>query len=417
MTAALTRIARLAVVLGLLLAAVGCAGGSRPGTVTIMVPWSGAEFAAFYEVVKDFEAASGVHVDVEVTRATTQQLDAAVAAGDPPDLAVLPSVGAVGRYAERLRPLKVDRTAYVQPFRDLMTAHGKVRAVPVKADVKSLVWYDPAHRGSAPPGSLDALTALSAGSPRTWCLGLSSGPTSGWPGADWIADILLARHGPGVYQDWLTGRTPRWSSADVRAAWAEWARMVGPDQRTALVTEFGKAAEGMTGSAPTCTLSHGALSAMGFASSLRPGADYDFVPFSTTRLLQVSADFVGMFARDNPSATALIDYLSGRTAQTRWVGHRGGYALSADSQVPLSAYPAGVERRVAAMLRPHSGYTLCFSAADVMQPDVSAAFYRGVVDYLDDRGSLAQVLSGLDTVQRSADPVDDLANRICATPG
>ena len=51
MSARRIRIARVVAALGLLAASAGCGGTAHGGSVTIMVPWSGAEFDAFYSVI------------------------------------------------------------------------------------------------------------------------------------------------------------------------------------------------------------------------------------------------------------------------------------------------------------------------------------------------------------------------------
>lgn len=424
------RLVRCALVLGLLLAAAAC--GSGPGghrEVTVMVPWSGDEFQAFYAAIKQFEGKTGITVDVEITRAQTQQLDAAVAAGAPPDLAMLPSVGAIDRYAHadsgrsRLRPLDSSVTKdYAQPFRDLGKVGGTVYAVPVKADVKSLIWYDPAAIGSAPPATLSALQARSRTSSATWCLGLASGPTSGWPGADWIADILLEQD-PKDYAAWVSGTLPGgWQSPKIKAAWEAWHSLVagslGDD--AAAEQEFASAASKMFPPAASCSLAHGALGAMGFPADANPVRQYAFVPPALGRPLEVSADFVGRFT-DNPAATKLITWLSSDTGQRAWVHAARSFAISADSRVPASAYRTAVQGRIAGMLQLRSGYTLCFSAADAMEPDVSAAFYRAVLDYATG-ADVTSLLGGLNAVQQAAPstqthqpPVP--ASSLCAAPG
>lgn len=401
------RLTRCAVALGVLLAVSACGGGSGGhGEVTVMVPWSGDEFQAFYSAVKKFEGDTGITVDVEITRAQTQQLDAAVAAGAPPDLAMLPSVGAIERYARigspqtRLRPLDPAMTKdYAQPFRGLGTVDGKVYAVPVKADVKSLIWYDPAVTASGPRPQLSALTALSGPSSPTWCLGLASGPTSGWPGADWIADILLEQDGKD-YPTWVSGGlTNGWRSATVEHAWTRWRSLVADSLRSASEQDFAGAADGMFQSPARCFLAHGALGAMGFPTTANPKKPYAFVAPERGRPLEVSADFVGRFT-DNPAATKLIAWLSSAEGQRAWAGADKSFAISADSRVSAADYRTPVQGRIAAMLAPRSGYTLCFSAADAMQPDVSAAFYRAVLDYATGT-PLASLLSGLDDVQHA----------------
>lgn len=413
------RLVRAALALGLLLTAAACGGGSGGHQrVTIMVPWSGAEFRAFYQVVKKFERDTGIGVDVQVTRATTQQLDAAVAAHAPPDLAVLSSVGAIDGYAAsgELHPLGLSLDGFVEPFRGLATVGGTVYAVPVKADVKSLIWYDPAAGGSAPPQRPADLRELSRRDPHAWCLGLASGPTSGWPGADWIADILLGRGDTDGYEQWLSGELP-WSSAKVTAAWTAWRQQVADSASGAAATEFADAAAGMRPPHPTCSFAHGGLAAMGFTAEQTPGRDYDYVPFSPDGRLEVSADFVGMFTTGNPSATALLRYLATDDAQRLWVNQPLGYALSADSRVTPAAYRDNpVQRRIAAILQPHSGSTLCFSAADVLPPDVSAAFYRAVLRYTTGAEPLPDLLTGLDAVQKAQSRSLVHPAGLCAAP-
>ncbi|MFE3588316.1 ABC transporter substrate-binding protein [Streptomyces niveus] len=416
MATLMARLTRCAMALGLLLTAVACGSGPPSGRLTVMIPWSELEFQAFHSVIRSFEEKTGIQVDVLVTRAQTQQLDAAVAAGAPPDLAVLPSVGALDRYArgDRLQRLDADITEdYAQPFRGLGIVGGKVYAVPVKADVKSLIWYNPKVTVEPPPNAMTDLQALSRERPETWCLGLASGPTSGWPGADWIADILLSQSGTDTYKGWLLGDV-YWHSDEVAAAWTAWRSIAAKSVEEAAEKKFGEAAKGMTAKPPTCALAHGALSAMGFPPSAVAGDAYNYVTWApkSTRQLEVSADFVGRFT-ENPSGTALITYLSSAEAQQAWVNQPGSYGFSALGQGKPLTYDNLVQRGIAKMLQPDSGYTLCFSAADAMAPDLSAAFYRAVLDYTADAAPLKILLKGLDKVQAGRDsPVPP--DKLCA---
>ncbi|MEW2318412.1 ABC transporter substrate-binding protein [Streptomyces bauhiniae] len=374
---------RCALILGLLLASVSC-GGPERSKVTIMVPWSGTEFQAFYAVVKDFERAHpGIDVEPQVTRALTQQLDAAVGADAKPDLAVLPSVGAITKYRGEgaLQKLEVDTGAYVQPFRALGMHRGDVYAVPVKADLKSLIWYD--ARSTEPP---------SPGRPGRyrWCLGLESGPTSGWPGADWIADLVLSDAGVDTYTDWASGNA-EWAEGPVRDAWTAWGTLVGSGLKGATSRGFRQAANSKD--AHGCALSHGSLSAMPFSSAQVSDAQYTYVP-SSRDALEVSADFVGKFTR-NAGADAFITYLASTEAQRTWV-NQPGFAVSANRQV--TEYDNATQGRIAGILR-SPDFALCFSAADAMDPDVSAAFYRAVLDYANGKEP-GPLLAALDKVQQ-----------------
>jgi alpha-glucoside transport system substrate-binding protein len=404
---------RCLLALALLLGVVAC--GESKQRVTIMVPWSEDEFRAFDSVVQAFEDEHDgrIEVDVQVTRDLTQQLDAAVAADAPPDLAVLPSIAALHKYAgKQLRSLGVDTGSFVQPFRALGMADGTVYAVPVKADVKSLVWHGPDVTGPLP-------RSWSAFRDRTerWCLGLESGPTSGWPGADWIADILLANEGVATYKNWLSGGA-KWESKPMTNAWTTWRDLV--DKRGldgASTREFRAATAGMTKPSPTCSLSRGALSATAFDQRDVKDGKYRFEA-PTSRLLQVSADYVGKFTKeddpDNASADQLIAYLASPEGQRAWVNAPTSYALSAHEEV--TRYDnSDTQRDLARLLR--SDATLCFSAADAMDPDVSAAFYRAVLDYA--RGTErdpTRLLHDLDSVRTThRESPRSLTDHLCAT--
>jgi alpha-glucoside transport system substrate-binding protein len=410
----------LLLALGLGAACAACGGQARSQAVTIMVPWAKGtgEYKAFAAVKQEFERETGIQVRPEVTRALPQQLDADLSAGNPPDLVDLPSPGAVEQYEaeRRLRPLTVDLSAYDQPWRGLAeSAQGTVYAVPVKADVKSLIWYDTSAVPSL-PASWQALENLS-GHGTPWCLGLASGSTSGWPGADWVADLLLSRHQAGDYEKWLAGRLS-WESAEVKGAWQAWGSLmrygaaVDGGVKGALRTQFNQAAQGMT--VGRCQLEHGALSATGLTSTA--GYDYVVLPSESGPAppVMVSGDFMGLFT-GNQAARRFLAYLASDQAQTLWVRQAGGHAFSADSAVPPSAYPPGAQQKIAALLQPSAGTALCFDAGDMMVPDMSTAFQQAALEYINDRSTLKDLLAGLQKTQRGAGSSPG-AKLACAQP-
>jgi alpha-glucoside transport system substrate-binding protein len=456
------RVARVIAAVGLAAAACGCGGATGSSNVTIMVAWSGPELAAFESVIQTFEEQSGISVDVEPTRALTQELDADLAEADPPDVAALPSIGAIGTYAGQgeLKPLDglVDTAAYGPPWSGLMrTGRGDhVYAVPVKADVKSLIWYDPTvfrRSGYAVPATWPQLLTLSksiedhGGSP--WCLALSSTPTSGWPGTDWIADILLSTYGPGTYQKWVSGELS-WTSGPVQQAWQMWGQLVGGGHavyggRDAALVQHVESG-GINPSLTGCYLSHGTLVDQGFAVKTgqpapKFGTSYDFFPFPApgsapsgtapsgtaasgtaasrapaSGAIQVSADFVGLF-HDTTAARALIRYLTSTAAQREWVSYPGADGFSADNQVPVSAYPGPATRQIA-MLLTSGQRELCFGAADAMSPDLGAAFDHAILRYLTDPAALTStVLRELSKVPADSSSAPSVCGRLPATQG
>jgi alpha-glucoside transport system substrate-binding protein len=408
-------------------AATACAGTDGTASVTILVAWTGTELTAFQDtVIRGFEASyPGTSVRVESTRALTTELDVDLQQGDPPDVAALPSTGAISQYAaqDALKPLDglIDPAAYGQPWQSLIRPlrDGRVYAVPVKADVKSLVWYDPrtVPGGFRPPASLaqlrDLTRHLTVAGESPWCLAVASPPTSGWPGADWVADLMLATGGPASYQAWADGRLP-WSAPQVTRAWQQWNSLLGlGGARTAAAATALTAAVGsLRPSAGGCSLSHGTLVDQGFPASAGYRRDYSFFPFpSASGAIQVSADFVGMF-RATPAAENLVRYMTSTAAQRAWVGYPGADGFSPSSKVPASAYPSAVTRGVAALLT--SGRELCFGAADAMPPELGAAFDHAVLWDLAQPSALSTaILPGLARVPA----VRGSPLTVCGKPG
>ncbi|MEU6230120.1 hypothetical protein [Streptomyces sp. NPDC047042] len=397
------RLARCFLALGMLAALTGC-GDDKP-TVTIIVPWSGDEFQAFKKITDAFPG--DAVVDVQSTRALGQHLDSAVEGGNPPDLAVLPNPGAIRSYADTkdgkgLQEI-ASETPFLEPFAGLTTVakvkNPGVYAVPIKVDVKSLTWY--ALKGPRP------LTGR-------WCLGLESGATTGWPGADWIADILLRTKDTETYEKWATGHSEWPSQQD---AWAEWRGLVQDSDHSALVTNFRGATTGMAEKNSGCQQAHGALAAMGFQEKLK---NYTFEAPKPNVPLQVSADYVGMFNTRKPT-TELIKYLTKESTQRKWVNDEKSSAFSAVKTVTPGKYPPGVKREIAKLLAPNAR-RLCFSAADMMKPDLASAFYRAVVDYYakdpvsrEAQETLERDLASLSVIQSTIHDREP-PRKICTTP-
>lgn len=416
MRTAIARLACLPLALGLCATSLACGGPAPNATVTILIPWekNKGEYNAFMAVIEQFKHETGISVNAQVTRGVAQQLDADLAAGDPPDVADLPSPGSVNQYKNHLLPLQISLGNYAQPWRGLaMLGTSTVYTVPVKADVQSLIWYS-TSAVKQPPANWAALQSLSRqGTP--WCLGLESGVASGWPGADWISDILMSMYQSGAYERWLHG-TLAWDSPQVMNAWQEWGMLMRGDAAipggapSALTTPFNQAM-----SSGGCVAQHGAMVTTGLSST----AGYGYVRFPSVSGAAsptlVSGDFMGLFT-DNPDARRLLAYLARRDTQALWVMQAGGDAFSADQDVPLTAYPAGARRDIASrVLAPGAGTTLCFEAEDLMVPDVAAAFSQAVLEYVNNPRSLSGLLGSLQRTQQEkrSSPVWNLA---CAGP-
>jgi alpha-glucoside transport system substrate-binding protein len=409
-----------AICLTLVLAAAGlssCSGDRSAGVVSVLGPWTDTEEeASFRAVIKQFETSHRIHVRYEGVRDLDAVLTGRLRSGTPPDLVVLPSPGKVKDLSDSgdLRSLDpapdpvLDRAQMVQQYSSawlrLGQYQGRQKAIVVKATLKGLVWYSPpAFRaaGYQPPTDWNGLVGLTrrirAAGGTPWCLGLEDSSASGWPGTDWVEDILLHQAGPDVYQRWSRGELS-WASPEIRRAWQTWGALVAAPGAVpggplgALLTNFGDAGYGMFGNPHRCVLDHSPSFITEFYQRnhhdppLVPGKDFDafLLPRPDGRYTfaqEVAGDLLGMF-RDTPPARRLVRYLATPAAQRVWVG-RGG-AISPNRLVPAAAYRDPVSGKVAQIAV--NATDVHFDASDLMRPTMKTAFYQAVLAYVSDPG-------------------------------
>ena len=409
-----------AVALGglLLTACTGTAPSPHPSvgdTVTVLATWTGAELDTFHAVLAPFERSSGIHVEVESTSDLPGELGSRIAAGDPPDISGMVGPGQMEALARSgsLRDLgaAIDVASYssqtAPAFVELGTVDGVLRGAFGKASLKGLIWYDARYNRLGVPADWNDLqrTAARVATDHTapWCVGLASGAASGWPGTDWIENILLRQSGPRAYDDWTSGALA-WTSPQVRAAFQVYGDVVasgsvagGP--QGAIETPYGDAGAPLFSHPAGCLYLQAASFMPGIfrAQGMRPSTDYDFFPFPDIDAhyhgsVEAAGDLIGMFS-DRPAAQALMRYLVSAEAQTIWVS--GGGALSANTQV--TDYPDAVTRREAQVLT--SASRIRFDASDQMPEAVNAAFWKGVLEYTANPLQLDAILADLDRVQ------------------
>ena len=192
------------------------------GFVDIFGPETASELLAFQDAMQPYEDASGNTVLITGDRSFQELNDVRIQGGNPPDIGIYAQPGKIKDMAERgvIKPLPqelVDEllTMYDPFWLELATYDGQVYGVPNKADLKSLVWYDPsafAANGYAIPttwAELEALmTTMKADGETPWCIGIGSGGATGWPYTDWMEDVMLRLHGPEVYDQWVNHEIP-----------------------------------------------------------------------------------------------------------------------------------------------------------------------------------------------------------------
>jgi alpha-glucoside transport system substrate-binding protein len=204
-------------------------------TVTVFGPESSDEEAgAMQDALDAFAETNGMTIIYTGARDFSDQINAQAAGGNPPDIAIIPQPGKIADFAREgfILPLPDDVNATLSDnWHESWTGFGNVDGVqfgvPNKSDIKSLVWYSPSafsEGGYALPASWDDLVALSgqmvADGVTPWCIGIESGPATGWPYTDWIEDLTLRFEGADYYDDWVAHDVP-FSDPAMVAIWEE----------------------------------------------------------------------------------------------------------------------------------------------------------------------------------------------------
>ena len=126
------------------------AAGQRPrptsvepgagGTINVLSLWGGSEEEAFQAVLADFTAKTGITVNYEADRQTySTTLQSRITGGNPPDIAIIPGIGFLRRFAKdgslkKLSDMGVDTAAladnYPEGFLGAGTVDGELYADP-----------------------------------------------------------------------------------------------------------------------------------------------------------------------------------------------------------------------------------------------------------------------------------------------
>ncbi|WP_372350379.1 extracellular solute-binding protein [Streptomyces sp. KL116D] len=407
------RAARLALAACLLaLAALtgGC-GSGRGSPVVVLGPWTGDEGKAFTAVLRELSRGSGHAYVYQGTRSLRETLVAQFAAGAPPDVAILNSIGELTEYAvqDKLRPLDpyTAERAY-SPWSPTLMLDGRRRTywVPLKVDLKSLVWSRTGSSSTRP----------------AWCVGMAAQATSGWPGTDWVEDILLHQAGPTTYVQWATGQLNWAESPELKRAFTTWAKLLDARgkrssqavERSLTMSFWGTPdpehpAAGprglLGGSLPGCTHEHQAsfvryLYAPRDDVRVEPSARFLHGSAAYKDAFEVSGDMAAVLT-DNAGAQELVQRLTSDEGRQKWSDAaedhlRPFFPDETDPQPDDN--PAAQE--IATYLTKEAK-TLCFDASDVMPPVLRDAFYRAVLTYFrsPDAPTLDKLLGQLETVR------------------
>lgn len=180
---------------------------------------SDIDAGAIQAALDEFNASSDLHAKYIGDPA----LEGKLQSGDPDASIAIHSAGRSRRHMEvnesfiPLPPAIVAAklAGWPSPWRDMGDANSVRNTVPFWTIPKSLVWHRPnqfAARGYNVPTSLDELRVLEqtmiANDEVPYCVGIESGPSTGWVYTDEVEEDLLRTSGPDVYDQWIDHTIP-----------------------------------------------------------------------------------------------------------------------------------------------------------------------------------------------------------------
>ncbi|MFG2997173.1 ABC transporter substrate-binding protein [Streptomyces sp. NPDC048340] len=356
--------------------------GGEPSTVRVQLPrltgeklevaavWTGPEQANFAKVLREFERRTGATVTfVPAQDPIVTFLGTKIAGGQPPDVALLPQVGALVSAVENkwAQPVGAEAKAqldqnYSNGWKALGAVGGTQYGVYYKAANKSLIWYNAKAfeaAGVQPPKTwkelLSAADTLSAsGTPAVSVAG-----ADGWTLTDWFENVYLSQAGPEKY-DQLAKHRIKWTDDSVKQALTSLGELFGRKdflaggQSGALATEFPKSVtQTFTGGdrPAAAMVFEGDFVAVNIGQTeAKVGKDALVFPFPAVgaKAPVVSGGDVAVALKPSKGAQALLTFLA--SADAAEIQAREGGFVSPNKAVSPDAYPNDIQRDIAKAL-------------------------------------------------------------------
>ena len=197
----------------------GSGSSDEVAEVTIFGGYAETDAANFQAALDEFGAANGIDITYTSLASFDTDIKVKIEAGQEPDIALWPQPGGLKDLADYLVPLAdVFDTSealgtLVPGWDQLAVVDGELYGLPVTANMKSLVFYNPTEfeaNGLTVPTTEAELQALEAkivseGLGYPWCAGIESGGATGWAFTDWMEQYVLMFHGAEKYAQWIAG--------------------------------------------------------------------------------------------------------------------------------------------------------------------------------------------------------------------
>ena len=401
--------------------------GTADGVVTVYGTIADTEADLLEQSWAGWEKENNIDIQYESSKEFEAQIGVRAQGGNAPDIAIFPQPGLMSDLASRdyIQPAPDAVAANVKKYwsedwANYATVDGTLFGAPLMASVKGFIWYSPAQFkewGVEVPKTYDELLTLTKTiqektGKAPWCAGFGSDAATGWPGTDWVEDLVLRQAGAETYDKWVNHEIPFTDPAIKKAFDSVGEILQNPDYvnagfgegdvKSINTTPFGDVARAMGDG--DCALTHQASFFDGFLQdptngNTTVGPDADIWAFVTPPVdasagsaVTGGGEIVAAFANDEDTQK-VQEYLS----SPDWANSRvklGGVISANNGLDPASASSPILQEAIKILQDPDT--TFRFDASDLMPGVVgSGSFWTGIVDWINGK-STDEVLSTID---------------------
>ncbi|WP_456286006.1 ABC transporter substrate-binding protein [Microbacterium sp. JZ70] len=402
----------------------GGGGDGGDAQVTVYGTIVDAEAELLEQSWADWEEESGIDIVYEGSQEFEAQIAVRAQGGNPPDLAIFPQPGLLSDMASRGYLMEAPegvvsnlREYWAEDWETYASHDGTIYGAPLMANAKGWIWYQPGvfeeHGWEVPTdwqGLLDLTQQIrdETGEPP-WCAGFGSDAATGWPGTDWIEDLVLRQAGPEVYDQWVANEVP-FTDPQIKEAFDATAEiLLNPDYVNAGFgdvasigsTPFGDVANALVSG--DCLLTHQASFLDGFIVEAggEVGEDGDVWAFmlppvdaGAGQMITGGGEIVGAFS-DDENVVKVQEYLS----SPEWANSRVslGGVISANNGLDPENAQSPILKAAIEILQDEET-TFRFDGSDLMPSAVGAGtFWTGMRDWVNGASTddvLEQIESG-----------------------
>ncbi|HUQ79111.1 MAG TPA: extracellular solute-binding protein [Patescibacteria group bacterium] len=371
------------------------------GSITVTSLWGGSEQESFQKVLDAFKAKTGIEAKYESVRDNyATALQTRISGGNPPDVAILPGIGFLRRFAndgsiKKVSDLGIDVAAlqanYAPGILDIGSVNGDLYGIMVKFNSKSTFWYSPTKLSAAGvevPKDWDAFNAALAALVAKGDKPLGLGAKDSWTLTDWFESIYVRQAGPDAYTK-LFSKDGDWNDPSVATAVKAMTDVLNDTNvEGGIKAALGRGFVDGIGQAFSATAKADMYYEGGFVGGiitgqvnkdLKLGTDadwFDFPSINGNNGVTIGGDVIGALTT-NPGVKEFMEYMT--TAEAGGVWAATGAIISPVKGVDASVYPNDQVKREAAQVANASAVR--FDGSDLLPgggPDLGAELQKAI---------------------------------------